>query len=779
MPGHLPRSTAPWANSQMQRLITALDQHAIFSVADAGGCITAANDLFCEISGYSREELIGRNHNLLKSNRHPPAFYESMWATITSGQTWHGEVCNRRKDGSEYWVRSTIVPFLDAHGLPEQYISIRTDITSVKAHETALVISEDRQRRAQEFGNIGTWDWNIQTGELYWSERIAPLFGHAPGSLATSYENFVNAIHPDDREAVAAAVDASLQGDRPYEIEHRVVWPDGTIRWLLERGAVTRDSEGRALRMLGVVQDITERVAAEEHLALFRQVFDASSQCVSIADAQGFLLYQNRATVALLGYADEEARGKPFTELLPQESAEQLASRIFQMVQNGEALVGQLPLRRKNGEVFTSFSNIGFVKDARGETRYLFNIFTDFTDELARRNELAQAREEAERANQAKSDFLSSMSHELRTPMNAILGFAQLLGYDAALDADQHDNVREIIKAGRHLLDLINEVLDLARIESGHINLSLEPVPLPDLVAECAQLIHPLAAARAIRLQAAPEDGSTVRADRTRLKQVLLNLLSNAVKYNREGGSIMVGTAPGESGRLRLQVSDTGPGIAPERLGDLFQPFNRLGAEHTEVEGTGIGLTITRRLTEMMGGRIGADSTPGSGTTFWVELPLETSDAPLPSGDVAIDSTVTHTPALSRCILCIDDNPVNLKLITQMLGQRRNIRLLSAHAPELGIDLARAHRPDLILVDINMPGLDGYQVLRSLREAPGLDATPVIAVTANAMPRDIERGLAAGFTDYLTKPLELQRFLDAIDAGLNRAAPNGSPVIGE
>lgn len=897
------QSLQPDEIRSLARLAYVLDQHAIVSVTDAAGRIIDANPLFCEISGYSRDELLGRNHRMLKSTRHGAEFYAGIWATIAGGRTWHGEICNRRKDGSEYWVRSTIVPFPGPDGRPEQYISIRTDITAVKQQQQALLISEERLRRGQAAANIGTWDWNMVTGELFWSERIAPLFGLPEDLRETRYAAFLSAIHPDDREHVLAAVRATVDEDRPYEVEHRVVWPDGTVRWLLERGAVTRDAEGNAVHMLGVVQDIHERKiaelslaeseqrlretqarfsfavegagdgvwdwdvasgrmmysghyeamlgyapgeiepsvkawmrsvhpadiasaqarmmdylggrlptfsteyrlhckdggykwvlcrgtvverepdgrarrligihsdiseskAAEERLALFRRVIDASSQCVGIADGTGRLLYQNRAHARLLGYEDDEIAGMPVARLLPLDDGGVLAAQIFGMVQDARGLVGQLPMRRKDGTVFTSFSNIGFVKDARGQTQYIFNIFTDFTEELARRNELAEAKDTAERANQAKSDFLSSMSHELRTPMNAVLGFAQLLECDDTLTADQRDNVVEILKAGRHLLTLINEVLDLARIEAGRIDLSLEPVALREAVDDCRQLIQPLAAARAIVLEMSLPDELVVRADRTRLKQVLLNLLSNAVKYNREGGRVSL-AAQCREGRLRLSVSDTGAGIAAERMAALFEPFERLGAEASAIEGTGIGLTITRRLMELMGGEIGAESRVGEGSTFWIELFLDdpASGVLAPLGEVEPGAA---PEVVERRILCVDDNPANLKLVAQLLGRRSHIRLTSAHTPELGLELARVHRPDLILLDINMPGMDGYQMLAELAADERLRHVPVIAVTANALPRDIERGRVAGFADYIVKPLVIDSFFAAIDRCLNR-----------
>ncbi len=756
---------------RLEQLRLAVDEHAIVSVADARGNIVRVNDKFCAISGYRREELLGQNPRIVKSGAHPPEFYAEMWRTLAEGRIWRGELCNQRKDGSRYWVESTIVPFFDGSDKPRQFISILTDITPLKEREAALRIRDERLRRSQEFANIGTWDWNIRTGELYWSEHIPVLFGHPSGGLATSYENFIQTVHPDDRQAVNAAVQASVERDVPYDIEHRVVWPDGTVRWLEEKGAVVRDAAGQPLNMLGVAIDIHERKMAEERLALFRRVFDASSQAIGIADSTGRMIYMNRAHEEMLGYTGEECLGQPFAMFHDPADGEQIVAKVQAATQSGKGYGGLLPMRRKDGSRFTAAVNIGFVMDAHGQMQYAFNAFSDFSEELGRREELARAKEEAERSSRAKSDFLSSMSHELRTPLNAIIGFSQMLEYDGGLGADQLDNVHEILKAGRHLLELINEVLDLAKIEAGRVDLSLEAVALGPLYEDCRQLIQPLAAQRGIRLDVAV-GAEAVFADRTRLKQVLLNLLSNAVKYNRDGGEIRLTVeAAREARQWRLVVADTGPGIAADKQQELFQPFNRLGAEYGDIEGTGIGLTISRRLIDMMGGEIGVDSEVGVGSRFWIELPRESAAAAgraeegKPGAGGAAAEAVGEAAEV-HTVLCIDDNPVNLKLIAQILGLRRHIHLLTAHTSELGIELALTRRPELILLDINMPGLDGYQVLEVFKADTRLKTIPVLAVTANALPRDVERGLAAGFADYLTKPLDVGRFISTIDACL-------------
>jgi PAS domain S-box-containing protein len=635
------RQQHAWSNGNLGQLRIAVDEHAIISIADVNGDIIHVNDRFCAISGYSREELLGQNHRMVKSSTHPPEFYRELWRTIGAGQTWHGEVCNRRSNGDLYWVDATIAPFLDDAGKPTRYISIRTDITSLKHSEEALRLSEERFSFAVEGAGDGISDWNMVTGERPLSGHYEAMLGFGKGEIEPTATAWIASIHPDDLSRMQQHLQDYLGGKSPdYDVQLRLRCKNDSYKWILCRGTVVaRDGAGNPTRLIGIHSNISERKAVEAALV--------------------------------------------------------------------------------------------------------------------------EARESAERANHAKSAFLSSMSHELRTPMNAILGFSQMLEFDSRLNADQQDNVHEILKGGRHLLELINEVLDLAKIESGRIDLSMEPVELTGLVEDCRQLLQPLAAVRQIGLRLNVPPQATVRADRTRLKQVLLNLLSNAIKYNREGGEIRLGVQAAASGSLRITVADEGSGIAPEHMEQLFQPFSRLNAQYSDIEGTGIGLTITRKLVELMGGTVGVDSRVGLGATFWIEL---AQDSPL-TPDASVGVSVVATRAQQRLcrVLCIDDNPINLKLITQMLYLRRSIHLITAHTPELGIELALAHRPELILLDINMPGMDGYQVLEVLKADAHLQTTPVIAVTANAMPRDIERGLAAGFNAYLTKPLDMGLFLKTID----------------
>lgn len=505
--------------AELQLRQQALDAHAIVSMTDQAGRIEYVNDKFVEISGYDRSELLGQDHRLLNSGLHDRHFFQGMWETISQGRVWNGAICNRTKQGDYYWVASTIVPFLDAGGLPSKYISIRTDITAVKENEVELI----------------------------------------------------------------------------------------------------------------------------------------------------------------------------------------------------------------------------------------------------------KAREEAERASNAKSQFLSSMSHELRTPLNAVLGFAQLLNLDESLSDESKEGAQEILKGGEHLLTLINEVLDLAKIESGHMDISLEPVAIGPVVGECRELLERLAIKHKVRLMPGKFDHLAVRADRVRLKQVVLNLASNAIKYNRPGGTVTIEIRQSQPGHLRIAIVDTGFGIAPERLKDLFVPFARLGAENGPIEGTGIGLTITQRLVELMGGKVGVESRQGEGSTFWVDLPEEElHDAHAGADHHANGAADAGARQPSHTVLYIEDNPANLKLVTQILAKREHIHLLTAHTPRLGVDIARTRSPHLILLDINMPEMNGYEVLGILRSDPELASIPVIAITANAAPKDIRKGIEAGFDDYVVKPIDIPKLLAIVDEHLRK-----------
>jgi len=391
---------------------------------------------------------------------------------------------------------------------------------------------------------------------------------------------------------------------------------------------------------------------------------------------------------------------------------------------------------------------------------------------LATKAELEIAKLAAEEANLAKSEFLSSMSHELRSPLNAILGFAQLLESGTPPPTDvQNARLKQIIKAGWFLLELINEILDLAVVESGKLSLSRESVPLSDVMLECQTMMDPMARKRGIQINFLPfEHNWFVDADRTRLKQVLINLLSNAIKYNRALGTVEVKCTANTPGRVRVNITDTGMGLSHEQQARLFHPFDRLGQEAGAEEGTGIGLVLTKQLTEMMGGTIGVDSTIGTGSEFWVELSL-VGTPQVATGDNRHAVLAKHFPeeATHRTLLYVEDNPANLMLVEQIIEGHPCLHMLSAHDGKLGVEIARIHLPDVILMDISLPGISGIEALKILREDPVTAHIPVIAISANAIPGDIEKGLEAGFFRYLTKPFKVNEFMKALEEALKFA----------
>jgi PAS domain S-box-containing protein len=470
----------------------------------------------------------------------------------------------------------------------------------------------------------------------------------------------------------------------------------------------------------------------------------------------------NRAGEALLGISRADYIGRTDHDFFPREEADFFTDKDREVIARGAVVdIPEEPIETPSGRRILHTKKLPVV-DEDGLPIYLLGISEDITDRKHAEDAIQAARVEAERANRAKTEFLSRMSHELRTPLNAILGFSQLLEMDE-LSADQRENVAYISQAGRHLLELINEVLDISWIESGQISISREPVAVEEVLHEVTALVRPLADARRVALDIrAAQPGVFVLADRQRLNQVLLNLLSNAVKYNRDGGSIRVETQAAADGMLRISIADTGYGIAPEHRDRLFRPFDRLGAERSSVEGTGMGLALSKGLVEAMAGSIGVDSTVDVGTLFWIELALAESQLARYERTTDTGAGVPAGPT-SLVILQIDDNASNVRLVERIVSRRPGTELLSAAQGQLGLELARRHRPGLILLDLHLPDMAGDEVLRRLRADPATRDLPVVVLSADAEGGRHERLMKAGAFGYLDKPLDVGDFLAIVD----------------
>lgn len=636
-------------SERLKQMELAVEAHSIICITDARGVVLHVNARFCELSGYRRNELIGHNLRLLKSGLHDAAFYEQIWLTVSRGESWQGQICNRNKAGELYWLEATIVPQFDDEGTPIRYISAATDVTPLRRMQATL-------------------------------------------------EATANRLHS----------------------------------------------------IMAVVGDV-----------------------IFLLDLDGRLVEANPALVTLLGYLPGDVKGRRFLAALSPESRHLGRQALHLIRQNGRLDLSIDLLRADGRRVPVSVhANIGDI----GGQPHIIGTLRDMTTYRAAEQELITAKLEAEQASRVKSEFLASMSHELRTPLNSIIGFTQLMRSDPVLAKEPRygEHVDIILKAAWHLLDLINEVLDLAKIETGHLAMTLEDTPLADFLNDCLVLLQPLAKKRGVQLHPphTPDAGPVVvRVDRVRLKQIVLNLVSNAIKYNRDDGEVRITIGP-DAGHWRISVTDTGPGIPLERQGELFLPFSRLAPDNYEVEGAGIGLALSKRLVELMGGQIGLISRAGAGSTFWFSLPTGNAEAI----GLSAPPTPARMPAPARgSVLYIEDSANNAALVGEILVRRPRIRLQVAPTGALGLELAQEFAPDLILLDWHLPDLPGEEVALALANHPTTAAIPVIVLTADALPAVRQAALAAGVKRFITKPFEYETLLDAVDQLLDTTAALPQP----
>ena len=696
-----------------------------------------------------------------------------------------------RKDGSRFPAVVSVTALRNAQGGIIGYLLIGTDNTARKRAEEALlkagalqnailnsanfsIIATDEKGVIQLF-NIGA-ETMLGYASVEVVDKITPADIHDPQEVierarALSLE-LATTIAPGFE---ALAFKASRGIEDKYELTY--IRKDGSRFPAIVSVTALRDAGGRIIGYLLIGTDNSARKQVEEKLRWteegFRLMVESVTDCaIVMLDSDGDVVSWNTGAERIKGYRAEEIVGQHFSRFYP---AQDIERGVPQRDLDSAAAEKRFEVEgwrvRKDGSTF--WANVVFtaIRDPAGNARGFAKLTRDLTERRQVEETLTRAKGAAEKANLAKSNFLSSMSHELRSPLNAILGFAQLMESDPTpVTASQTASIAEILRAGWYLLELINEILDLAQIESGKLSLSKEPTSLAEVILECQAMIEPQAQKGGIRMTFPHFDVPLfVLADRTRLKQVLMNLLSNAVKYNQSGGTVVVDCLATRPDRIRISVKDSGAGLPPEKLAQLFQPFNRLGQERGAVQGTGIGLVMSKRLVELMGGVIGVESSVGVGSEFWCEL--GSADAPRLEAGTAqpaamAQAQVQHGAPL-RTLLYVEDNPANLKLVEQLVARRPTMRLLSAPDGNMGIQLARANQPEVILMDINLPGISGIEALKILREDPATAHIPVLALSANAMPRDIEKGREAGFFSYLTKPIKVTEFMETLDTAFD------------
>ena len=820
--------TAPQSLIKVDALQSAIFNSANFSsiATDAQGVIQIFNVGAERMLGYlaadvvdritpadisDAQEVIARARSLSEEldERIAPGF-EALVFKASRGIEDIYELTYIRKDGSRFPAVVSVTALRDAGGTIIGYLLIGTDNTARKQAEEALERAGALQRAIFNSANFSSIATDAQGVIQIFNVGAERMLGYTAADVVDSITP-ANISDPQElierAETLSFELSASIapgfealvfKASRGIEDIYELTYirKDGSRFPAMVSVTALRDAQDAIIGYLLIGTDNTARKQVEAEQALLdqslrdqqfytRSLIESNIDALMTTDPRGIISDVNQQMVALTGCTRDEMIGAPFKNYFTDQKRAEAG--IKRVLREGKVTNYELTAIARDGTRTVVSYNATLFYDRDRNLKGVFAAARDVTERkqfeqaLQENNvELESARAAAEKANLAKSDFLSSMSHELRTPLNGVLGFAQLMeSATPPPTAAQQRSISQILKGGWYLLRLINEILDLAMVESGKVTISSEAMSLPEVLLDCNVLIGPQAQNRGIGLVFPSFDEVLyIHADLTRVKQVMINLLSNAIKYNRPGGVVTVRYEQRGADRVRIHVADSGAGLTPAQLAQLFQPFNRLGQEESTEEGTGIGLVVTKQLVELMNGAIGVTSTPGIGSEFWVEFPSAPAPTLIESHPtlqlVAPSLAGAPQPASRRTLLYVEDNPANMELVEQLIGRRTDLKLLTAINGHLGVVLARACQPDVILMDINLPGMSGFGALKILRADPATAHIPVLALSANAVPRDIEKGMEAGFFRYLTKPIKVAEFMEALDVALAFSARPGA-----
>jgi PAS domain S-box-containing protein len=802
----------------IKKLSMAVNQSPVITlITDLEGNIEYVNPVFEKITGYSVEDVKDGNVELLKSEKTPRSVYYTMWKTLKSGGSWHGELLNKRKDGNEYWEDIFVTPIFNAENKITNYLAIKQDINSRKLAEIkinelnqslenkviertsqldeinqtlklemaekeiieyALIKSEEKYRSVIEnikevvFITDTHGNWTFLNNS--WTELTGFEIDESLGKV------FIDYLHPDDRQTNWDLFKPLIEREKEYcRHEIRYLTREGGFKWVevFARLGLTENNE--ILGTYGTLLDITERKLAED---LIKHQKDRLSYTLEGANlgtweynAQTNETRFNEKWAKMIGYTLEEVSQLSLKSILALYHPEDIVYGCKAMRDHLNGLThnftSEMRIKHKDGHWIWVTDNgkiISYSPDQKPE--WLYGVHEDITQRKMAELEIHKAREDAESANMAKSEFLSRMSHELRTPLNSILGFAQLLEM-GNINQAQEKEVNHILTSGKHLLNLINEVLDLSRIESGTLDLNMEPISIEEVLQEALELVSPIAQSKSIQIEKInyQETNLFVHSDSKKLRQILINILNNAIKYNHINGWVklscqIVQNAEYHNSILRLCVEDNGIGIAHENLDKIFSPFERIDSEKYLVEGTGLGLAVVKRLIIAIGGEVWVESQLGEGSKFYVELPLINPQSEISNKIKEVSEVEIVNLNQTNSILYIEDNLSNIELVKGIFSTLRpNVKLITSIYGKQTVKLAKQHQVSLILLDLNLPDIKGEEVLKIVNSDKDVCHIPVFIISADAMPDQVQKLLDLGAKEFISKPVEIAAFLKNVD----------------
>jgi len=792
------------AVSELEFQKYALDQHSIVSITDQAGRIVYVNGKFSEVSQYGAEELIGQDHRIVNSGYHDKEFFRQMWRTIGHGKVWHGEVRNRRKDGSYYWVDSTIVPLMGEGDKPLRYISIRTDITKRKSSEMFVRQVTERLNLALDGSNLALWDWSVPSGEVYLSERWSQMLGEAFEHTNTTIQELNALIHREDAAMCQERLEALLKNETQfYEAVYRVRTHDERWIWVQSHGKVVdRDEVGGALRVVGTFADVTERQFAEEELRLAKEAAERASQereeseqRLSYAmqatgeglwdwDLQSNRVKHNRRWCEMLGLDERylEHDLSDYAAVIDEADKPTVMAAIQQCLEGVAPYECEYRMHRPDGLILWVLDRGNVVeRDAEGGALRMVGSLADISARKEAEEAMRRAKDAAESANRVKSDFLANMSHEIRTPMNGIIGMSEL-ALDTDLTEEQREYVGLVKSSADSLLGIINDILDFSKIEAGQMAIEKIDFSLEHAMSQTMKTLAFRAHQKGLELllHIAPDLPDWLMGDPGRLRQILINLVGNAIKFTESGEiEVSVGRAsvvPSELGvTLHFSVRDTGIGIPADKQGVIFDSFSQADTSTTrKYGGTGLGLSITKRLVSLMEGDIWVESTVGAGSVFHFTAHFGLAQGAKPAFSLG------NVKLKDLPVLVVDDNATNRLLLEEMLQSWKMLPYMVEGGEQALAELRRAEVAGtpypLVLLDVRMPGVDGFTVAERIHQHPELARSTIMMLTSEGQRGDAIRCREVGVSSYLTKPITQSDLFDAIMmtlgmGGVVQAAP--------